>query len=97
MQAKMQAKKQYYAFYSNTAVENRGRRHAMSSSSIADKDEVKYNIYMLADGSGYRVHCTAVYECDKYASPEEVLENYYKFPDAKFVGIVDQWMQTVYA
>ena len=90
-------KKTYYAFYSNTAVERCGTRHKMSDSSMGGKDEVKYNIYMLADGSGYRVHCTAVYECDKYASPEEVLEKDYKFPDAKFVGIVDQWVQTRYA
>ena len=90
-------KKTYYAFYSNTAYERSGRYHRMSGSSMDDKDIVKYNIYMLADGSGHRVNCTAVYQCDKYASPEEVLEKDYKFPDATFVGIVDEWVQTIYA
>lgn len=88
-----QNKNTYYAFYSNIAVQH---NMLLASNSISGRDNVIYNIYTLADGTNRCIKCTAVYECEKYSNPDDVLKKDYKFPDAKFVGIVDQWRQSVY-
>ena len=83
-------KKKYYAFYSETA---------QKKSKMHEYDSNKYTsntfIYKL-EKDNIEIKCHAVYQCENYSSPEEVLEKHYKFPDAIFVGIVDTYVRTVY-
>ena len=77
--------KQYFAFYSVKAQCKFSEIHKSKLSGVYK--------YRLVDGSG-DIETTAVYQCSKYSSPEEVLQNQYLFDDAKFVGIVDKWLQS---
>ena len=71
-----QNKNTYYAFYSNIAVEH---NMLLASNSISGRDNVIYNIYTLADGTNRCIKCTAVYECEKYSNPDDVLKKITNF------------------
>ena len=77
--------KLYFAFYSEKARINISAKNDCKRTGVCK--------YRLADDGG-DVKTTAVYKCSEYSSPEEVLEKYYLFDDAKFVGIVDEWIKT---
>lgn len=68
--------------------------YAMYSATAAQQQDVKICKYNLANGDR-SVECTAVYACDDYSSPEDVLKRGYLFEDAKCVGIVDKWLRTM--
>ena len=69
--------KLYYAVYSDTGSQMRG--------SVV-------NYWNLANGNG-PIKCTAVYPCEDYTSPEDVLKRGYLFKDAKCVGVVDKYLR----
>ena len=68
--------------------------YAMYSATAAQKQDVKICKYNLVNVDG-SVECTAVYPCEDYSSPEDVLARGYLFEDAYCVGVVDKWLRTM--
>ena len=84
--------KLYYAFYSEEST----KKSMFENQDIENKGNRAYCLYRLADDESKNVRVTAVYLCNNYSTPQEVLEKSYKFNDAVFVGVVDKWIQTIY-
>lgn len=94
--------KKYWAFRSDNEIKKRKYDNELKWWAWVDqkwpegRKSVTIASYYNDVSQNKEILCTAVYPCDEYESPEEILEKVYLLKDAEFVGIVDKFIRYEY-